>query len=62
MGEFPTSLVIPATNFSATLAKVGYLGLKKILEKNEIKYTKFIIVQASQVKEEWEILNWILTR
>ena len=58
MGEFPTRLVIPATNFSATFAKVGYLGLKNILENNEINYTKFTIVQSSQVKEEWEILNW----
>ena len=58
MGEFPTRLVIPATNFSATFAKVGYLGLKNILKKNEINYIKFTIVQASQVKEEWEILNW----
>ena len=51
MGEFPTRLVIPATNFSATFAKIGYLGLKNILEKNEINYTKFTIIQASQVKE-----------
>ena len=36
---------------------MGYLGLKKILKKNEINYTKFIIVQVSQVKDEWEILN-----
>ena len=55
--EFPTRLVIPAKTFSDTFAKVGYLGLKKILEKNEINYTRFTIVQASQVKEEWEILN-----
>ena len=32
--------------------------LKNILEKNEINYTKFTIVQASKVKEEWEVLNW----
>ena len=50
MGEFPTRLVIPATNLSATFAKVGYLGLKNILKKNEINYTKLTIVQASQVK------------
>ena len=50
--------MIPETNFSATFAKVGYRGLKNILEKNEINDTKFTIVQASQVKEEWEILNW----
>ena len=58
MGEFPTRLVIPATNFSATFEKLGYLGLKNILEKNEINYIKFTIVQASQVKVEWEIFNW----
>ena len=58
MGELPTRLVISATNFSANpAAKVGYLGLINILEKNEINYTKFTIVQASQVKEEWDILN-----
>ena len=57
MGKYPTRLVIPATDFSATFTKVGYLGLKNLLEKNEINYTKFTIVQASQVKEEWEILN-----
>ena len=58
MGEFPTRLVIPATNFSATFAKVGYLGMKNTLKNNEKNYTKFTIIQASQVKEEWEILNW----
>ena len=58
MGDFPTRLVIPATNFSATFEKVCYLWLKNILEKNEINYTQFTIFQESQVKEEWEVLNW----
>ena len=58
MGDFQTRLVIPATHFSATFANLGYLGLKNTLEKNEINYTKFTIVQATQVKEEWEVLNW----
>ena len=57
MGDLPNRLVIPAINFSATFSKVGYLELKKILEKNKINYKKFTIVQASQVKEEWGILN-----
>ena len=57
MVELPTRLAIPATNFSATFAKVGCLELKNILKKNEINYTKFTIVQASQVKEEWDIMN-----
>ena len=58
MGDFQTRLVIPSTKFSDTFAKVGYLGLKNTLEENEINYTKFTIVQASKVKEEWEVLNW----
>ena len=58
IGDLPTRLVLPATNFSANFAKVGYLGMKNILEKADINYTKLTIVQASQVKEEWEVLNW----
>ena len=58
MGEFPMRVLISATNFSATFAKIGYLGVKNMLEKNEINYTIFTIVQASQVKEEWEIKKW----
>ena len=50
--------MIPEKKISDTFAKIGYLGVKNILEKNEINYTKFTIVQASQVKEEWEIMNW----
>ena len=49
-GDFTTRLMIPSTNVSATFAKMDYLGLKNILEKNEINYTKFTIVKASQVK------------
>ena len=52
MGDLPTRLVISAAISPASFTKVGYLGLKKIMEKNEINYTKFTIVQASQVKEE----------
>ena len=51
MGEFPTRLVITAKTISDTFTKVGYLWLKNILKKNEINYTQFTIVQASQVKE-----------
>ena len=28
-GEFPTRLVIPAKNFTATFSKIGYLGIKR---------------------------------
>ena len=34
--EYPTRLIIPATNFTATFSKLGYLGLKAILDENKI--------------------------
>ena len=37
-GNFPTHLVVPATNFTAGFPKMGYLGIKKIFEENGIKY------------------------
>eukprot|EP00957_Ditylum_brightwellii_P169137 12873952-Ditylum_brightwellii.AAC.1 len=40
-GDFPTCLVIPATNFTATFSKIGYLGIK----------------QASDLKEKLEALE-----
>ena len=45
-GKFPTRLVIPAINFAATFAKVGYLGLKAILGNHQVKYKKYTITQA----------------
>ena len=50
-GDFPTRIVIPETILSANFVKVGYLGLKNVLEKNEKDYTILTIVQASQVQE-----------
>ena len=48
LGVFPTRLVIPATNFSATFAKIGYLGVKNIPEKNE---TKAILTPKPLIKD-----------
>ena len=31
-GEFPTRLVIPATNFTANVSKISYLGIKRCLD------------------------------
>eukprot|EP00957_Ditylum_brightwellii_P168269 12810057-Ditylum_brightwellii.AAC.1 len=33
-GHYLTKLVFPATNFAATFSKIGYLGIKKILDDN----------------------------
>ena len=50
-GEFPTRLVMPATNFTATFSKIGYLGIKRCLDKGKAKYSRASIVQASNLKE-----------
>ena len=48
---------IPATNFTATFAKVGYIGIKAILDNHQVNYKKYTITQASQVKEHWKKLE-----
>ena len=46
-GGLPTRLVIPAKNFTATFSKIGYLGIKKCLDKGKVNYSRDSIVQAS---------------
>ena len=58
-GEFPTRLVIPATNFTATFSKIGYLGIKRCLDKGKVNYSRFSIVQASDLKERLEEKNLV---
>ena len=53
-GGFPTRLVIPATNFTATFSKIGYLGIKRCLDKGKVNYSRNSIVQASCLKETLE--------
>ena len=50
-GKFPTRLVISATNFTTTFSKIGYLGIKRCLNKGKVNYSHFSIVQASNLKE-----------
>jgi hypothetical protein len=47
-GNFPTRLVIPATNFTSAFPKLGsYMGIKKIFDDEKVNYMKKMIVQAS---------------
>ena len=57
-GEFSKRLVITETNLTATFAKVGYLGLKAIIDTNQVDYKKYMITQASRFKEYWGKLEW----
>ena len=56
-GELSTGLVITAKNFTATLSKIGYLGIKMCLNKGEVNYSRDSIVQAYDLKERLEYLG-----
>eukprot|EP00957_Ditylum_brightwellii_P068037 5165640-Ditylum_brightwellii.AAC.1 len=34
-GDYPTQLVMPATIFTAIFLKIGYLGIKRVLDNNK---------------------------
>ena len=50
-GELPTRLVIPATKFTTTFSRIGYLGIKMCLDKAKVNYSRVLIVQSSDLKE-----------
>ena len=56
-GEFPTRLVVPATNFTAGFSKLGYKGIQGMFERNNINYSKRTIIQSSDLKEKLEELE-----
>ena len=59
-GEFTTRLVIPATNFTATVSNIGYLGIKRCPDKGKVNYSRDSIFQAYNLKGTLEELG--LTR
>ena len=56
-GNYPTRLVVLATNFTLTFLKLGYIGIKKIIDDAGINYSKKTIVQASHLKLQIEPLS-----
>ena len=46
----PTRLVIPAMNFTETISKIGYLGIKRMLDKAKVNYSRVSNIQASDLK------------
>ena len=56
-GGFPTRLVIAAMNFSVTFSKLRYLGIKKIVYKVKVNYSRVSIVQSPEPKERLEELE-----
>ena len=49
-GEFPTRLLIPTTTFTATFSEIGYLGIKRCLDKVRVNYSRDSIFRASKMK------------
>ena len=56
-GGLPTRLVITATKFTATFSKIGYLGIKRMLDKGKVNYSRFSIFQAYDLRERLEKLK-----
>ena len=56
-GEYPTRLVVPATNFTAGFANLGYRGIKALFENHGVTFDRHTIVQASDLKGKLEGLN-----
>ena len=56
-GNFPTRLLIPATNFTQCFAKISFLAIKSIFDSNDINPMKRTIVQSSHLKVQLEQLN-----
>eukprot|EP00957_Ditylum_brightwellii_P149256 11366643-Ditylum_brightwellii.AAC.1 len=56
-GDYPARSVIPATNFTATFSKIGYLIIKKVLGNAGIICNKHTIIQLSNLKEKLEKFN-----
>jgi hypothetical protein len=55
--DHPTPLVVPAKNFIAGFPHVSQHGLRHILDRNEIDYSKKTIIQASHLKQKLEQLQ-----
>jgi hypothetical protein len=56
-GNFPTRLVVLATNFTAGFPKLGYMGIKSIFEEHNINFETRTITQASSLKGKLEMLG-----
>ena len=56
-GNYPTRLVVPATNFTSAFSKLGYIGIKKMVDEAGINYSRKTITQASDLKLKLDALE-----
>ena len=50
-------MVVPSKNFTSGFPHVGQRGIKEILDKNKINYSRKTIIKASDLKAKLEGLN-----
>ena len=55
-GNYPTRLVVPATNFTAAIPNLGYRGIRQIFDQEKVNYTRKTIIEAAHLKTELETL------
>ena len=48
--EFPTWLIMPATNFTAMFSKLVYRRIKIMMDRAKVNYSRVSVVQASDRK------------
>ena len=53
-GKYPTRLVVPAVAFTDNFSKIGYMEIKKILDKNRINYGSKSNIQSVDL-ELWGV-------
>jgi hypothetical protein len=51
------TVVAPATNFISAFSKLGYVGIKKIMDEAGVNYTRKTTVQATHLKCKIESLG-----
>eukprot|EP00957_Ditylum_brightwellii_P129950 9911671-Ditylum_brightwellii.AAC.1 len=56
-GNYPTRLAIPAMTFMAKFSKISYIGIKRVLDDNQVNYATLMIIQASDLKKKLETMK-----
>ena len=56
-GESPSRLLVPATNFKQAFPKLGYQGIRKVFDREKVKYMRFTKIQATAIKEDLELIE-----
>ena len=56
-GRYPSRMLIPATNFTQAVAKIGFNIVKNVFDRNGVPYKKYTINRAQVLKSDVERLD-----